>query len=109
MRNLIKKLMSFLVIFAGSILILSLYLQTAEKLGIIQNFHHQSTDALTLIFSMVLSIPAMIVCFWPVVVRQEILLPRVLIGNRFWRVRVTRWRVAFIAALCGLLLLELFV
>lgn len=104
MKRLISKVISAMLIFSGAILVLSLYAATAERHGILPQQQHP--DELFLLFTVLLSIPALIICFWSGVVHREILLPPVRIGDVFWRIEITRWRAGFAAALLGLLILE---
>lgn len=108
-KNIFYKIVSFTLIFVGATLILSLYSHQAEQLGILQHMHNQNPDGLTMVFTVLLTVPAVIVLFWPLLVRREILLPPVPIGGRYWRVMVTKWRVAFAVSLIGLLILEILV
>lgn len=102
-----KNILSFSLIFGGAILILSLYSHQAEQLGILQNMHNQNPDGLTMVFSVLLTVPVAIILVWPLLIRREILLPPVPVGGRYWRVMVTKWRVAFAVSLFGLLVLEI--
>ena len=105
LKNIFFKIGSFTLIFGGAILVLSLYAHQAEQLGILQQMHNQNPDGLTMVFTVLLTVPAAIVLFWPLLIRREILLPPVPICGRYWRVMITKYRVAFAVSLGGLLVL----
>ena len=108
MKTITSKFISGLLIFSGSILALSLYVTTAERIGLLSKLQYQqSPDEMILIFSALLAIPAGIICFWPLLVRREVLLPPVRVGGDLWRIEITRWRVGFVVALIGWMILEL--
>lgn len=107
MTKIFSKIISLTLIFVGAILILTLYAHQAEQLGILQHMHNQNPDELTMIFTILLTIPAAIVLCWERLIRSEILLPPVRVSGCYWRVVVTKWRVAFVTALLGLAILKL--
>lgn len=109
MTKIFSKIISLTLIFIGAILILTLYAHQADQLGIMQHINNQNPNELTIFFTILLSIPVVIICFWAAVVQQEILLPPIRVKGTFWRIEITKWRAGFFAALLGLLILELVV
>lgn len=106
-KHFVLKFLRVSLILVTTIVILAMYAHEANRLELLPLMQSQAIDGRTLLFTSLLSLPAVIICFWSFVVRNEVLIPGPRIKRIKWWIVVSKWRVAFVTALLGLAILKL--